>query len=370
MVHPLARRGQLMMLRAGLAALCAAVPAPAFARKADPAAPKGTVHKSFAQDLVEKTVAKHPELTGLEFHATPPKGSESVAIASTSRERIGRKTDPKGLEVFKTGKPRVQINPSGKQDTEVVLQLQDVSGRPIGLAKMTFPRTEADAEALIHKAQEINEDIGEQSAQEGYSEAVKDVAGVAPGNSKGTANDSIYIRGIKLNLFSNYRLNGGLPTAGVLTSPTEDKERIVALKGANGLMFGVASPAGIINLITKRAGDKDVTTLSALGNSFGQIGASADVGRRFFAGRQLGVRANASVVRLENGVRHTTGDGEFASLGVDWKALPRLALQGDFEYYAKHVPEQGGVSLLTAVNDVVPITPVPDPRNLLSGRWA
>jgi iron complex outermembrane receptor protein len=76
------------------------------------------------------------------------------------------------------------------------------------------------------------------------------------------------------------------------------------------------------------------------------------------------------VVSLENGVRGTTGDGEFTSLGFDWKALPRLALQGDFEYYAKHVPEQGGVSLVSPTNGVVPITPVPDPRNLLSGRWA
>src|SRR5713101_8865236 len=117
MVHTLAWRGRLMMLRAGLAVVCAAVPAPALARKGDPAAPKGTVRKSFAQDLVEKTLAKHPELIGLEFHATPPKGSESVIIASTGRERIGRKTDPEDLQVFKTGKPRVQINPSGKQDT-------------------------------------------------------------------------------------------------------------------------------------------------------------------------------------------------------------------------------------------------------------
>src|SRR5260370_16955460 len=102
MVHPLARRGQLMMLRAGLAALCATVPAPALARKGDPAAPKGTVRKSFAQDLVEKTLAKHPELIGLEFHATPPKGSESVVIASTSRERVGRKTHPHDLHAFTT----------------------------------------------------------------------------------------------------------------------------------------------------------------------------------------------------------------------------------------------------------------------------
>jgi iron complex outermembrane receptor protein len=210
----------------------------------------------------------------------------------------------------------------------------------------------------------------EDNAQEGYAEAVKGVAGVAPGNSKGSPNDSINIRGIKLNLFSNYRLNGGLPTAGVITTPTENKERIETLKGANALMFGIASPAGIINLVTKRARDVDVTSVSGAGNAFGQVGASGDVGRRFGPEKEVGVRVNASVTRLQNGVRSLYGHGEFASAGVDWKVTPRLLLQGDFEYYAKDVPEQAGISLLAPVKGTVPITPVPRPRNLLSGRWA
>jgi iron complex outermembrane recepter protein len=210
----------------------------------------------------------------------------------------------------------------------------------------------------------------EENPQEGYAEAVKSVAGVAPANSKGSANDSIYIRGIKLNLFSNYRLNGGLSTAGVITTPTENKERIETLKGANALMFGIASPAGIINLVTKRAGNVDVTNLSWTASTFGQVGASADVGRRFGAGKEVGVRVNASVANLENGVRSMGGYGEFVSAGLDWKATSRLLLQGDLEYYAKNVPEQAGVSLLAPFGGAVPITRVPDPRNLLSGGWA
>jgi iron complex outermembrane receptor protein len=409
----------------GVLILCF-VAAPAFALETNPASPKkkeiaqkdvarkdvarkDVTRNSFAQDLVDQTVAGHSELLGLDIHATPPNSTQSSIIASKDPERIGRKTDPDVLAVLKTGVPRVVSNSSG---AEVVLPLLDVAGRPVGLVQMAFPVSpgpEAKAEARVEeRAEEIEEEMREQiptgarlvedawletsgdaevqklpvskavvsgqalaqTSQEGYSEAVKDVAGVAPGNSKGSSNDSIYIRGIKLNLFSNYRLNGSLPTAGVLTSPTENKERIETLKGANGLMFGVASPAGIINLVTKRAGDRDVNSVALLGNSFGQIGGAFDVGRRFGAGRQVGVRANASVVRLENGIRNTTGDGEFASLGLDWKVVPNLILQGDIEYYRKHVPEQGGINLLPAVNGVVPITPVPDPRNLLSGKWA
>src|SRR5207253_743748 len=111
-----------------------------------------------------------------------------------------------------------------------------------------------------------------QSAQDGYSEAVKNQAGLAPTNSSGSTNDTFSIRGIKLNNFSNYRLDGGVPIAGVITLPTEDKGRLETLKGANALMFGVASPAGIINLVTKRAGPRDVASVGTAGNSFGQYG--------------------------------------------------------------------------------------------------
>ena len=216
----------------------------------------------------------------------------------------------------------------------------------------------------------VKGELLEDTKQEGYLEAIKNVAGVSPANSKGTPNDSVNIRGIKLNLYSNYRLNGGLSTAGVLTVPTEDKQKIETLKGANALMFGIASPAGIINLITKRAGPVDVTNVGLLGNSFGQFGASFDVGRRFFEGKPVGVRMNASAARLENGIHGTTGDGEFVSLGLDWKATSRLTLVGDFEYFAKHVPDQAGISLAEPVDGFIPITKVPDPRNFLAGPWA
>jgi iron complex outermembrane receptor protein len=226
-----------------------------------------------------------------------------------------------------------------------------------------------NAQALPMTKDVVSGQALEQAPQEGYAEAVKGVAGVSPANSAGSANDSVNIRGIKLNLFANYRLNGGLPLTGVITAPTENKERVETLKGANALMFGIASPAGIFNLITKRAGPIDVTRLAMAGNSFGQYGGSFDVGRRFGAEKELGLRVNASAAHLENGVRNMGGNGQFYSVGFDYRLTERLSIQGDYEDYRKHVPEQAGISLLVPVNGVVPITPVPNPRNPLSGRW-
>jgi iron complex outermembrane recepter protein len=393
---------------AGLAAL--GVTRSAVAREAENDSGSGEpAARSYGQFLVDRTLKNHPELIGLDLYATPPNAPHCLVIASASRDHVGRESDLCALDVVKTNKPAVPDDVQTGQRIEVDVPLQDKSGTAIGAMQAVYACAKGEDEArFLSQAEALRgemqrqipavaklvqpvtptdgRDIGgtqslpttkeivsgrtlAENEQEGYAEAVKNVAGVAPANSKGSANDSIYIRGIKLNLFSNYRINGGLPVAGVITMPNEDKARLETLKGANALQFGVASPAGIINMITKRAGENDVTSVSAAATSFGQYGAAADVGRRFGDERQLGVRLNGSATQLENGVHSLGGDGEFASAGLDYR-VDRLTLQGDFEYYRKHVPEQAGVSLLDPVNGVIPVTPVPDPRNLLSGPWA
>ena len=527
---------------------------PAVAAQAMPAA-----GRTWAQTLVDQTIATYPDLLLFDVHAIPPDGTESVIIAAKDAARIGRKSPLNEVEVEKTGAPRVEINPAGNQNVEVEVPLYDINRRIVGVVEMAFPYVAGtDKEALILKAATIANQLGrrigsramlfdplqldpgvpiagyaqylidealarhrnveviairahpaagrtdypivasnvgrigkppeppdsevlstgkvvtvqdvpaarlevkvplqdatrasigeltvvfpypaatdeapfireaerirdemspriageaalrgaypiaavapseqaiqdeynkpelgntqslpmtksvvsgnalEDSKQDGYSEAVKGVAGVMPTNSKGSANDAIGIRGIKVNLFSNYRLNGGLPITGVITTPTENKERIETLKGANALMFGVASPAGIINLVTKRAGERDVTSLGLGGNSFGQFGVNADIGRRFGPSREFGLRLNGSATHYENGVRGTGGMGDFWSGGFDWQATSRLSFQIDYEYFMRRVGEQAGISLANPVNGVIPITPVPDPRNRLTGPW-
>jgi iron complex outermembrane recepter protein len=408
------------MLRIALLWMVAAASLPLWAQVPSPQGPQ----KSYAQALVDETVARHPKLLELDMHATPPGGAQSAIVAAKSAGRVGHPSDPDDLEVAKTGNPRVEINRVGDYNVEIEVALFDERRQIVGSVEMTFPYVAGfDEQALIREAEGIRNELSarisgaaalaapapvelaklpgpsspiegynkqelgneqalpmtkavvagkaiEESLQEGYAEAIRNVAGVAPANSKGSPNDSVYIRGIKLNLFSNYRLNGGLPIAGVITTPNENKERIETLKGANALMFGVASPAGIINEVTKRAGDHDVTSLGVAGNGFGQYGWTADIGRRVLPDKQVGLRVNLSDTHLENGVYSLGGHGDFASLGADWRATDRLSFQADFEHYSKRVPEQAGISLLAAVKGVVPITQVPEPRNLLSGTWA
>ena len=375
--------------------------------------------RSYAQSLVDDALARHPGVEVVAIHATPP-GGQGYPIVASNIGRIGKPDDPSDLEVIRTGQTFAAADAAGRR-YEVKQPLQDAQGNTIGVLATVFAfKPGADEGALRAEAQRIRDEMKpqltaasalygpyvatatprgdvvqseydkqelgnrqtlpmtkavtsgaelEQAAQEGYSEAIQKVAGVTPANSKGTANDSVTIRGIKLNLFANYRINGGLPVTGVITVPTEDKERIETLKGANALMFGVASPAGIINLVTKRAGDRDITNLAFAGNSFGQYGASVDLGKRFGPGKEIGLRVNASDTHYENGIRNAGGHGRFIGVGFDMRMTERLTLQADYEYYDRHVLEQAGISLLNPVHGIVPITPVPDPRKLLTGPW-
>jgi iron complex outermembrane receptor protein len=211
--------------------------------------------------------------------------------------------------------------------------------------------------------------IEEGSQQDGYGDAVKGVAGASSNNGAGSANDSIKFRGIQLGLYTNYRLNGGLAITNVITIPTEDKERVEALKGANALMFGLASPAGIINLVTKRPVAKDVATLTVSGNDFGQYGAAVDLSHSFGDEHTFGVRVNASGTHIATGVRDLSGKGEFASVAADWRLSKALSLRFDFESYMKDTMEQGTIAPLAAVNGVIVLPHTVDPTRMLGPTW-
>jgi hypothetical protein len=118
--------------------------------------------KSYAQELVERTAARHLELLQLDIHATPPGSSVSVIIAAKDAARIGKQSDKDDIEVSKTGTPFVEINRSGDQNVEVHLPLRDVSRRTIGEVEMTFPYPSGsglDEDALTRAGEVIRDEM-------------------------------------------------------------------------------------------------------------------------------------------------------------------------------------------------------------------
>jgi hypothetical protein len=87
---------------------------------------------TFAQYLVDSTVARPPELLELDVHATPPGSAQSAGstqseiIAARSADRIGHKSYLDDLEVPKMGLQRVEINRAGDYKPRP----DSVAGRP------------------------------------------------------------------------------------------------------------------------------------------------------------------------------------------------------------------------------------------------
>jgi hypothetical protein len=120
-----------------------------------------TSEKIYAQELVNQTVAKYPELLVVAMHVTPPKGTQNVIIASNIG-RIGKKADAEDLKVINTGETLAKVNQNGNR-FEVELVLQDQSRRPIGALALVFPYKPGDDKSQFEKkAEMIRDELGKQ----------------------------------------------------------------------------------------------------------------------------------------------------------------------------------------------------------------
>ncbi|WP_341315449.1 hypothetical protein WN982_09550 [Paraburkholderia sp. IMGN_8] len=116
---------------------------------------------NYAQTLVDRTLAGHPELTILALHVTPPASADNVIIASNIG-RIGKKADADDLSVLSSGQPRVEATRTG--DLSVELVMRDINGKPIGVIGATFRFSPGGDKALIlRQAEHVRDELGAQT---------------------------------------------------------------------------------------------------------------------------------------------------------------------------------------------------------------
>jgi len=117
----------------------------------------------FAQQLVDATLDKHPNLLILALHARPP-GATDVVIIASSIGRIGKKADEDDMGVIKSGKPLLEVNEAGNR-LEVELVLLDKAGHNIGAISSVFAyKPDADREALRRQGEQIRDELRPQIA--------------------------------------------------------------------------------------------------------------------------------------------------------------------------------------------------------------
>lgn len=172
----------------------------------------------------------------------------------------------------------------------------------------------------------------------------------------GEALESYSIRGLPSDV-GDVTVNGLPGMAGYYRSLPEMFERVEVLKGPSALLNGMppkGSAGGAVNLVTKRAGDEPLTRLTGTWMSDAHFGTHIDLGRRFGANRQFGIRFNGVYRDGETALANQDKKATQAALGLDWRG-DRVRVSADL--YRSQERGDG----LTRGLTLAPGLPVPKP---------
>ncbi len=103
--------------------------------------------RTYAQQLVDQTMAAHPKLLILMLHIVPPGTSTNVVVGS-SIGRIGKPADADDMRAINTGIPNLEVN--GNR-FEVETRLLDTSGKTLGAVGIVFPYKPGDDKAALKR---------------------------------------------------------------------------------------------------------------------------------------------------------------------------------------------------------------------------
>ncbi len=173
---------------------------------------------------------------------------------------------------------------------------------------------------------------------------------------------SLKVRGFDVDKRNNLRRDG-LPVSGETGYDLFNKAAVELLKGASGLQAGSSSPAGLINLITKRP-DANRLDLSLGWEQDGNWTGAIDWAQR---SNGFGWRVNATASRLDPWLKGARGERQGLALATDWRLNPSTLVEAEIEATHQSQPSQAAHSLL---GDRLPSPAEFDfRRNLNSAPW-
>ena len=149
-------------------------------------------------------------------------------------------------------------------------------------------------------------------------------------NPAGGRYEQFTIRGFSL-FNSDVAYNGLYGVLPTYTIDMEMAERVDILKGPSQLINGISprgSVGGGINVVPKRATDKDINSFTGTWASGSQAGGAVDVGRRFGEDNKFGIRFNGVKQSGDTEWDHQSVDREMAVLDLDFRG-ERLRLSTD-----------------------------------------
>jgi iron complex outermembrane receptor protein len=204
----------------------------------------------------------------------------------------------------------------------------------------------------------VTEKLNRDQQSRSVADVVLNDPSVQAATPRGGPQDQFVIRGFRT--FQQDILFDGIGGLVDVRRPAiENVERVEILKGPSALLNGVTvngNIGGLINFIPKRATDEPITRYTIGYASRAEFGHYLDVGRRFGADNEWGVRYNGSYRNGPGAVDRSEIEWGFSSLGLDYRG-ERLRLSADLGY------QQQDADPFISLRSALPGFRIPRPPN-------
>ncbi|QDO97101.1 TonB-dependent receptor [Ferrovibrio terrae] len=330
-------------------------------------------------------------------HGLTTDGKQSAGVTGdlTPNEALARLLEGTGLTWSYTDSRTVNLIEAPRGSGATVLPTLNVEGRAINPNSTMTPMPEYAGGQIARGGQlgmlgnrdvmdtpfsqtnYTNKTIRDQQARTVQDVLLNDPSILTKQNSASDEDGSITIRGFSHTLSSgNGSLNGLAGMAPLRTPDMDYMERVEVLRGPSALLngmaaFGQGGVGGSYNLVTKKATDEPVTELTARYGSLMQLGTHLDIGRRFGAEKQLGIRANGAYREGDTAVEPGNAEVGSMAINLDYRG-ERVRISGDVAHQTNDAnPQIVQQLVLSGVGGgIVHVPKAPDASTSLNPTWS
>ncbi|HBE76196.1 MAG TPA: TonB-dependent siderophore receptor [Firmicutes bacterium] len=195
------------------------------------------------------------------------------------------------------------------------------------------PLGEQDSKSMPYSINTVTSGSISNSQAQSSSDALKYIPTVQNTTGGSRVTDYYVIRGFTSSVWTNNTAVDGMKSYDNI-EPIEDKEKIEVLSGANGLIYGITSPGGMINYITKRPTDTPLTDITVGDYGGAQAYVHGDFGGPLDENKKLDYRLNVLYVdNGEVGIEHQTNQRDLISGALDWHLNSNTQLSFDAVHF-------------------------------------